>query len=313
MIATFFTKSNPIHYIFAFVYLSSLFFIKNSQIITGDLNTIVAYFVLLITLCSSILLIKFIISKNILNKKNNYGIVAVCFLIGLIIEESISYRVLFSNIFLLLALRKIFSLRTPININKKIFDAVFWILIASTFYSPTILFLTLLIVTLLLYSHFNLNNILVIIFAIISTISFLYILEISSHSYSSFFDFINLLFFEITTNGYSALFFKQEVVIDFKWSFNFVMIFIFIFIFSCLYVWKGFVKTNERRRSTTLILLTTTLSLIILNLAIPETFIFLLFSIIVVFTTYLERSSSQVIKNLILILCLAAPYFSVLF
>jgi len=309
MIATFFTKSNPIHYIFVFVYLSTLFFIKNSQIITGDLNTIVAYFVLLITLSSSILLIKFIISKNILNKKNSYGIVAVCFLIGLIIEESISYRVLFSNIFLLFALRKIFSLRTPTNINKKVFDAVFWILIASTFYSPTILFLTLLIVTLLLYSHFNLNNILVIIFAIISTISFLYILEISTDSYSSFWNFINLLFFEITSNGYSALFFKQEVVIDFKWSFNLVM----IFIFMCLYVWKGFVKTNERRRSTTLILLTTALSLIILNLAMPETFIFLLFSIIVLFTSYLERCLSQVTKNLILILWLAAPYFFVLF
>jgi hypothetical protein len=81
----------------------------------------------------------------------------------------------------------------------------------------------------------------------------------------------------------------------------------------CLYVWKGFVKTNERRRSTTLILLTTALSLIILNLAMPETFIFLLFSIIVLFTSYLERCLSQVTKNLILILWLAAPYFFVLF
>tara|TARA_B110000090_G_scaffold181020_1_gene206263 strand:+ start:132 stop:482 length:351 start_codon:yes stop_codon:yes gene_type:complete len=115
------------------------------------------------------------------------------------------------------------------------------------------------------------------------------------------------------SNGFSDLFFKQEVVVDFKWSFNFVVIFIFIFIFLCLYVWKGFVKTNERRRSTTLILLTTALSLIILNLAIPETFIFLLFSTIVVFTSYLERCLSQLIKNVILILCLAAPYFSVLF
>ena len=307
MIATFFTKSNPVHYIFAFIYLSSLFFIKNSPI------SIVDYFVLLVTLLSSILLIKFIVSKNILNKKNNYSIVAVCFLIGLTIEESMSYKALFSNIFLLLAIRKIFSLRTPININKKVFDAVFWILIASTFYSPTILFLILLIVTLLLYSQLNLNNIIVIVLAIISAISFLYILEISIHPYSSFFSFINQLFFEVTSKVYSELFFNQGVVIDSKWNFNFVLIFIFIFLFLSLYIWKGYVKTNEHRRSTTLILLTTILSLIIFNLAIPETFIFFLFSIIVIFTSYLESCSSQVIKSLILILCLAAPYFSILF
>jgi len=222
-----------------------------------------------------------------------------------------SYKALFSNIFLLLAIRKIFSLRTPTNINKKVFDAVFWILIASTFYSPTILFLILLIVTLLLYSQLNLNNIIVIVLAIISAISFLYILEISIHPYSSFFNFINQLFFEVTSKVYSELFFNQGVVIDSKWNFNFVLIFIFIFL--SLYIWKGYVKTNERRRSTTLILLITILSLIIFNLAIPETFIFFLFSIIVIFTSYLESCSSQVIKSLILILCLAAPYFSILF
>ena len=99
MIATFFTKSNPIHYILAFLYLIFLFYIKGSH----DFSALLSLPLLLI----SIFFVNFIISKNTLNKNNNFGIVAICFFIGLLVEDLQSYDLLLSNIFLLLALRRI--------------------------------------------------------------------------------------------------------------------------------------------------------------------------------------------------------------
>ena len=306
MIATFFTKSNPIHYILAFLYLIFLFYIKGSH----DFSALLSLPLLLI----SIFFVNFIISKNTLNKNNNFGIVAICFFIGLLVEDLQSYDLLLSNIFLLLAIRRIYSIRTPLNINKKVYDAAFWVLMSSVFYTPVLLFFILLLITLLLYSHFNLNTILIIIFAIISGASFIYFLEIINSGYFSIFEFIKISLFEITTNGISLLSFNDNSFIDFKWSFKIAILLVFLTVFISLYMWNGFVKTNERRRSITLVLLTTVLSLIIvLNNLNSTTFVFLFLPVIVIFTSYLERSKSSIIKNLILSLSLILPYLSLIF
>ena len=306
MIATFFTKSNPIHYILAFLYLMLLFYIKGSY----DFQALLSLLLLLI----SVFFVNFIISKNTLNKNNNFGIVAICFFIGLLIEDLQSYDLLFSNIFLLLALRKIYSIRTPLNINKKVFDAAFWILMGSIFYTQILLFFILLLITMLLYSHFNLNTILIITFAVISGASFIYFLEIINSGYFPLFEFIKTSFFEITRNGIYLLSFNKNSFVDFKWSFKIVILLVFLIGFTSLYIWNGFVKTNERRRSITLVILTTILSLIIvINNLNSTAFIFLLLPVIVIFTSYLERSKNLIIKNLILSISLILPYLSILF
>jgi len=283
-----------------------LFYIKGSH----DFPALLSLPLLLL----STFFVNFIISKNTLNKNNNFGIVAICFFIGLLIEDLQSYDLLISNIFLLLAIRRIYSIRTPLNINKKVYDAAFWILMSSIFYTPILLFFILLLITLLLYSHFNLNTILIIIFAIISGASFIYFLEIINSGYFSLFEFIKISLFEITTNGIYLLSFNDNSFIDFKWSFKIAILLVFLTFFISLYMWNGFVKTNERRRSITLVFLTTALSLIIvLNNLNSTTFVFLLLPVIVVFTSYLERSKSSIIKNLILSLSLILPYLSVIF
>ena len=115
MIATFFTKSNPIHYLFAFLYLFGLFLAHLNYNVSSFLIGAFSLFLLL----TSVLLANFIISKNYINKKNNYSLVAVCFFIGLFMEQIFVFDdILIANVFLLLAIRKIYSIRTPTNINK---------------------------------------------------------------------------------------------------------------------------------------------------------------------------------------------------
>jgi len=308
MIATFFTKSNPIHYVFALIYLSGLFI----AYLNYNIFSFLIGFLVLLLLLTAVLLTNFIISKNDLNKNNNYGIVAICFFVGLFMDQFFIYNdLLIANIFLLLAIRKIYSIRNPININKKIFDASFWILISSVFYTPTLYFFALLIIASILYSHLNFKNIIVSISAIISAIVILYLLKIINSGYLHPLDFTDILFFEIPSIDYISSFYKN--LFNFKWSVQIILFFTFLIPLTVVFIWNRFIKTNERRRTTTLILLTTILSLIIfVNNLSSTAFIFLLLPLIIIFTSFVEQSNRTVIKNLVLSISLLAPYILIL-
>ncbi|MDB2321901.1 hypothetical protein N9V34_03160 [Flavobacteriaceae bacterium] len=309
MIATFFTKSNPIHYVFAFLYLFGLFLAHLNYYVSGFLIGAFSMFLLL----TSVLLANFIISKNYINKKNNYSLVAVCFFIGLFMEQIFVFDdILIANVFLLLAIRKIYSIRTPTNINKKVFDASFWVLISSVFYIPTLYFFIVLIIALILYSQFNLKNLVVIILAIISATTFLYLLEIIKSGYLDLVDFTNLLFFDIPTLDYISSFYEN--ISSLNWSVKIIIFFSFFIPLIFIFMWNRVFKTNERRRTTTLILLTTilALSIFISNLN-SMAFVFLFFPLIIIFTSCVEQAKRELVKNLVLSIGLLAPYVLILF
>lgn len=309
MIATFFTKSNPIHYVFAFIYLFGLFLAHLNYNVFSFLIGAFSLFLLL----TSVLLANFIISKNDLNKKNNYSLVAICFFIGLFMEQIFFFDdILIANVFLLLAIRKIYSIRNPININKKVFDASFWILISSVFYIPTLYFFIVLIIALILYSHFNLKNLVVVILAIISATTFLYLLEIINSGYLNPVDFINLLFFDFPILDYISSFYENVSTIN--WPVKIIVFFSFLIPLIFIFIWNRVIKTNERRRTTTLILLTTILALIIyISNLNSMSFIFLFFPLIIIFTSCVEQARRELVKNLVLSIGLLAPYVLILF
>jgi hypothetical protein len=309
MIATFFTKSNPIHYVFAFIYLFGLFLAHLNYNVFSFLIGAFSLFLLL----TSVLLANFIISKNDLNKKNNYSLVAICFFIGLFMEQIFFFDdILIANVFLLLAIRKIYSIRNPININKKVFDTSFWILISSVFYIPTLYFFIVLIIALILYSHFNLKNLVVVILAIISATTFLYLLEIINSGYLNPVDFINLLFIDFPTLDYISSFYENVSTLN--WPVKIIVFFSFLIPLIFIFIWNRVIKTNERRRTTTLILLTTILALIIyISNLNSMSFIFLFFPLIIIFTSCVEQARRELVKNLVLSIGLLAPYVLILF
>ena len=309
MIATFFTKSTPIHYVFAIIYLFGLFL---THLNSNVFNFLIGAFSLFLLL-ASVLLAKFIISKNDLNKKNNYSLVAICFFIGLFMQEIFIFDdILIANIFLLLAIRKIYSIRNPININKKVFDASFWILISSVFYIPTLYFFIILFTALILYSHFNLKNLVVIISAILSATIFLYLLEVISSGYINLVDFTTVLFFDIPTLDYISSF--DENILNISWSIKTIVFFSFLIPLIFIFIWNMFIKKNERRRTTTLIFLTTILALIIFISNLNSmAFVFLFFPLIIIFTSCVEQARSKRVKNLVLSIGLLSPYLLILF
>ena len=159
MITNFFNTSKPIHFViigvFKFIvfFLSGIGSIDNEISFTLILNELGKYAVVL----SSIFVLDFLVNKNKLSKKNGYEILIYSLLLAILpITMQIS-NVLLANFFILLALRRIISLRSHLKVKKKLFDAAFWIAIASLFYFWAILFFALIIAALIFYAigHFK--------------------------------------------------------------------------------------------------------------------------------------------------------------
>ena len=160
MITSFFRTSKPIHYIIFIIVLILVFLYQ--RIIVGDfgvkfLNSLEEMGYLLIVLTSFFLLI-FIVTKNNLTHNNSYAELYFCLFVGLIPSSLEINSILISNLFILLSLRRIVSLKTKTNIKKKLLDASMWICLAAVFEPWAILFLALIFMAMVLYSVYQIKN-----------------------------------------------------------------------------------------------------------------------------------------------------------
>ena len=300
MLATFFSRSNPTQYILI-IFLVIIYIVLKFNTSNFIINELIFTASLFITISYAIT--KFIISKNSLSKKNSYGLICLFVSICLMLEINFSYKIAISAFFLLLALRRMLSLRSPININKKVFDTSFWLLISSFFYPSTLIFFTLLIITLILYAHLNLKNILIIIFSTISALSINYLasflysynidLNIFIESYLLDFNKINFTYYFDTKTNLLTLSFL-----------------LFLLLFFLSYIWSSFIKTNERRRSTSLIILISICSFLIIDPLKQTSYIFLLFPYVVLISKFFENSKQSIFDSLIITALLITPFLS---
>lgn len=188
MITSIFSKSKPINFIIVFFITLLAFFIANFKAINKPITLPHALYFLLLFFVSytSILVLNFIASKNTLTQNNNYEIlIYTLFLVALPMSLS-NNNIIFSNLFMLLGLRRLISIRTQQSVNKKLFDAAFWFAIAALFYFWSILFFLLIVFKLLMYTDNKLKHWIVpfigvlTIFVIATGFSIIY--------YNSFFD-----------------------------------------------------------------------------------------------------------------------------
>jgi len=300
MLATFFSRSNPTQYILI-IFLVIIYIVLKFNTSNFIINELIFTASLFITISYAIT--KFIISKNSLSKKNSYGLICLFVSICLMLEINFSYKIAISAFFLLLALRRMLSLRSPININKKVFDTSFWLLISSFFYPSTLIFFTLLIITLVLYAHLNLKNILIIIFSTISALSINYL---ASFLYSYNID-LNI-FIESYLLDFNKINFTYYF--DSKTNLLTLSFLLFLLLFFLSYIWSSFIKTNERRRSTSLIILISICSFLIIDPLKQTSYIFLLFPYVVLISKFFENSKQSIFDSLIITALLITPFLS---
>ena len=160
MITRFFSTSKPIHLVLTILFACILFFLVRKDLFVDGFSIAILFkqlgFFLLVLV--SIALLSFMVNKNTLTQGNNYAILFFVLLIAMLPATLQYNNILWSNVFILLALRRIISLKSNLNIKKKLLDASIWITIASLLYFWSILFFALIFAALFLFAIPNIKN-----------------------------------------------------------------------------------------------------------------------------------------------------------
>lgn len=105
----------------------------------------------------SIAVFQFITLKNDLTQGNSYSlwVYSCLIIIGILITNDVPAFI--SYMLSILALRRLISMRTGHGLVKKIFDASFWIAVATLFYSWSSLFFIVIFLSIVIYAFKNLK------------------------------------------------------------------------------------------------------------------------------------------------------------
>lgn len=159
MITSFFKTTKPFHFVLVTLFSFFIFCYYRKDLIFEDLSlvSVVQNFAIYLVLIFSIAIQAFFVTKNNLTQKSSFNIVFLVLFLGIIPSTLIDNNILLANLFIVLALRRLVSLKSNIAVKKKLFDAAFWIGIASLFYFWAILFFALIVFAMLLYAigHFK--------------------------------------------------------------------------------------------------------------------------------------------------------------
>lgn len=107
---------------------------------------------------ASLFVLDFFVSKNNLTKRNSYKILMFGLFVAVLPETLGNSKLLIANLLILLALRRIISLRSGKEIKKKLFDAAFWISLATLLFFWASLFYILIFLALFLHSIIDIKN-----------------------------------------------------------------------------------------------------------------------------------------------------------
>lgn len=176
MISSIFGKTKPINFIillgflFVFYWTVQLGFYKMEFITDAVVTKSLALSVLLF----SVFVVDFIIKRNKITLPNSYAILFYVLLIVVFPETLSDNNAILCSLFILLATRRMLSIKSLKDIKLKIFDATLWILVSSIFYNWAIIYLILVFVSIYIYDPKNIRNWLVVFVATCSYFLILY-------------------------------------------------------------------------------------------------------------------------------------------
>ena len=306
MISSFFSKSKPIHFVVVITILLVVFITAKYFAIDDvfSLALIGKQATLFLVCVLSVFVLDFLASRNNLTQKNSYKILMYVLFIALFPETILNSKVLLANLFVLLALRRIISLRSKKEIKKKLFDAAFWISIAALLYFWAILFYILILAALFFYSVTDIKNWIIPIVGIatvlVISISFMIIANID------FFDhFKNLISisFDFTQLNSKRLIVAATLLLSYgTWA---------------LFYFIRHIKSRSKsyRPSFVLVIITVLVALLIIVVSPIKNgseFVFLFAPLAIIMTNYLEIISEKWFKETLIVVLIITPIATLL-
>ena len=163
MIANFFNKSTPITTFSIFILLLLVILVATFSLPTVDF-TLLFFFErlgVLILLLLTLFLVQFITKKNGLIKDNAFDLFLMVVLIAMFPKVTTDYTLIVSHFILLLAFRRIYSLRTIKNPKEKLFDSSFYIGIATLIYPWCIFYIILPYIAIVNFNKRTIRNVII--------------------------------------------------------------------------------------------------------------------------------------------------------
>ncbi len=160
MITSVFKKSTPLNYSLVVILILVFFFMFQIK----DPSWVTSYFLafqkvsLLCFILASFFMINFIVKKNGLSKDNGYAIFFYLLFVLFFPTLFNNPNVIYANFFILLALRRLISLQSLKASKEKIFDAAFWVFVASLFQFWSILFIILVYISIVFHVSRDYRN-----------------------------------------------------------------------------------------------------------------------------------------------------------
>lgn len=299
MIANFFKKSKPagviliISLLFIYYFFATFYIYSNSISVKLLANRLFLFSLYVLWL----MVFNFIISKNKLTLDNLYGLLIGVIFLGTFYESLFSTNLLLSNIFLLFAFRKIYSLSSNLNTKIKLFDAAFWIGIASLIYFWSFLFFILIYVGIVLYKKISIRNLIIPIVGFIVPVFLYFTYYLYLNELPVFYQKFNFTF-NLNFDNYSVVKYLLPIIL-----------FGSILVWSIIRVTPNIILINNRLKQTWILLLNHLIvSIVVVGFAMVKNgseVLFLIFPAGIILGNFIPKLKSKVLKNILLFMFLA--------
>ena len=296
MIANFFNQTKPINFLVLSLLVLMIFLSSLIQGYEGETSLFffIKYGLFLLAAILTVFVLNFIIRKNALCEDNSYAILFYILMWGMFPNSFLNGGIFVSNFILLFAFRRLYSMRSPLRTQEKIFDSAFWIGIASIFYLWSFLFLLLVYAAIWLFRRGDWKNIWIPIVGYITPIflAFTYLLAFDDMER---FMAIWTFDFQLDVSQYNSF--------DFLWPIVFLGLLLLFSIYPTTR--KSLLAKIDFKSTWQLLIVHLAVSLIILLITPAKDgseFSFLFFPLAIVFANFLQILERYWIKEGILYL-----------
>ncbi len=155
MLTSFFSKTKPVNTIVVLVYMTIGFLVTHfvalkDGYVGTDVLRIVGLWILYVF---TMFVLNFVSQKNELTKRTSYRILLFAAFTLSFPAALLSPKILISGVFVMLAMRRILSLRSGLHMERKLFDAGLWLALGTLTFFLSHLFIIVLLGALVFYGR----------------------------------------------------------------------------------------------------------------------------------------------------------------